>query len=245
MKRGCGNLVPGGAYASVPKAEGGLPIEHYLADEMIGINPYDVGLSAMGMTPFESDGVTHLFDWVGSKYYHFPADFIEEARLLGISRRMSKNLPWDKFTEESRLLLVHQRGGIANVEEIRESELSNLTVHGGRCPKYKCSCAADTKIMGEHEVSGYNGSCAALHWHMPDGSYFFKDAQSYRDQPETSIRYKVAPQIIPFVYSPAIFMISQFNIFVYRDEVDNTHEGMLTRVRSAKNIDIQLKDIEF
>jgi hypothetical protein len=69
-RRGCGIRQPGGAYLAVPLGPGGTPIEHFLIDPPILINPDSLGLSAVGVTIIDRDGATHVLC-----PHRVPADF--------------------------------------------------------------------------------------------------------------------------------------------------------------------------
>ncbi|GGR15842.1 hypothetical protein [Deinococcus ruber] len=80
------------------------------------------------MTTFlDQAGVTHVLDWVGEGHYPEIADFIEEARLKGVSRKISHTAPISGLTKDSRLFLVHPRAAIRNADQL-------ATPAGFRCP---------------------------------------------------------------------------------------------------------------
>jgi hypothetical protein len=95
--RGCGTRVKGGIYAECKLSPFGMPIEHFLIDPPNPI-PDDLGLTPVGVKLFERDGVFHILDWVGSAHYKNVADFIEETRNFGASRRLSKSTDFSKLT---------------------------------------------------------------------------------------------------------------------------------------------------
>lgn len=54
--------------------------------------------------------ITHLVLGVGKKYYPFVPDFLEEAKKMGISKKIPRNFPFDELTpRKSRMLLIHPR----------------------------------------------------------------------------------------------------------------------------------------
>jgi hypothetical protein len=143
-RRGCGYRQPGAAYLAVPLAPGGRPVEEFLIDPPVVIDdPAALGLTSVGTAMIERDGVTHVLDIVGREHYPTVAAFIDEARRMGISRRISRNSDFSKITPASRLLLLHPHADIANAPEFPCEE---------RCP-----CR-----VPEHLSEGFNDMCVRL-----------------------------------------------------------------------------------
>lgn len=145
--RGCGTRVKGGIYWECSFSEdGGAPLEDFLMDPPIRV-PENINIPAIGMTPVVQNGVTHLIDWIGAVHYPNVADFLEEVRYFGVSRRMPSNLPFDRLTKDSRLLLVHGKGWIDNFQEydVEDSPFE--------CP------------TGKHAPGDLVEMCVGLWWH--------------------------------------------------------------------------------
>jgi len=142
-RRGCGTREPGGAYMAVPLGPGGSPVEAFLVDPPVAVDAAALGLSAVGTTMIERDGVTHVLDVVGREHYPTVAEFVDEARRLGISRRISRTAAFERLTPDSRLLLLHPHALIANAPEFPS---------GAVCP---CGVA-------EHFAANFAGMCARL-----------------------------------------------------------------------------------
>jgi hypothetical protein len=149
-RRGCGSRQPGGAYLAVSLGPGGLPVEHFLVDPPVAVDAGSLGVIAVGTTMIERDGVSHVLDVVGCEHYPTVAAFIDEARRLGISRRIAKTAEFSRLTRDSRLLLLHPHADIANALEFPA---------GRRCP-----CEVD-----EHLSERFSGMCARLWWEEPLG----------------------------------------------------------------------------
>jgi hypothetical protein len=115
ISRGCGTRVAGGVYIECQLAPDGLPIEYFFCDPPTPV-PKNLRIPYRGMGTIVINGVTHLVDHVGSQSYPNVADFIEEARRFGISRRIPKNFPFEKLSPESKILLVHDRAYIKNIQ---------------------------------------------------------------------------------------------------------------------------------
>lgn len=120
--RGCGTRLAGDAYAVTQTSPAGLPLEAFLIDSPVVVDPESLGLKPLGVTLIDmpdDDGnlVTHVVDWVGATHYENVADFVEEARLYGTSRKLPVNLPFHRLSEKSRILLAHPRAYIENAED--------------------------------------------------------------------------------------------------------------------------------
>jgi hypothetical protein len=147
-RRGCGHRQPGGAYFAVPLGPGGRPVEEYLIDPPIVIDAARLGASSVGVTLIEREGVTHVLDIVGREHYPTVAEFVEEARRLGVSRRAPRTIDFERIGERSRLLLAHPHADIANAAEFP-------------CER-PCPCR-----VAEHRAPGFAEMCARLWWKEP------------------------------------------------------------------------------
>ena len=194
VQRGCGTRSEGGAYFEMGVGIGGLPIEAFLIDSP-HVVPSALKISPRGVQMIEQqqpgpDGeiqsVWHLVDWVGAEHYPNVADFVEEARRFGVSRRLPRNLDFSKITPESRLLLVHARAYVVNTSEYSQ----------WRCPKQFSDHAPEKLLPGQ--------CCAGVWWRdITDHSGF--DVER-RDMPSFSYFGHRAPEGLEPEYSPAIFM---------------------------------------
>ena len=64
-------------------------------------------MSAVGVTLIERDGVTHVLDVVGREHYPAVELFVDEARRVGVSRRIAVTTDFERLTPDSRLLVLH------------------------------------------------------------------------------------------------------------------------------------------
>ena len=148
--RGCGSRVVGGVYAEVKTGDEGVPIEAFLVDPPSPVDAQALGLTDKGVRLVQLGDTWHVFDIIGENYYPYVADFVEEGRRMGVSRRLPSNLDFSKIDpEKSRLVLLHRRAIITNVEEAGFLNLSHI------CPK---------GIAG-HEAGVLSEMCAGLWWH--------------------------------------------------------------------------------
>ena len=119
LKRGCGTRIKGGCYWELECSPYGAPVETFLLDPPIPV-PENVRLSAIGVKIFQRNGLWHILDHVGSTRYPNVQDFVEEVRLLGLSRRLPSTLDFSKITVGSRIILAHSRACVENPEEYPE-----------------------------------------------------------------------------------------------------------------------------
>lgn len=177
--RGCGrNRIPGSLYLEVGLAEagepGGVELEHFIIDPA---QPW-VGetLSARGVAIVDYNGAKHVVDVIGSEHYPTPADFIEEARWLGVSRRVNPKLDFSGLDpRKSKLIVLHGKAIISNLERVFEDGLGDMLDEAGAaitgtanvmqhiCPRFM-SGARDRA----HLTSRPN--CLGLHWAIHTGN---------------------------------------------------------------------------
>src|SRR5260370_24193058 len=109
VERGCGEREQGGVYAETGLSPYGTPLEFFLIDPP---RPLPEGLDLINKPQLWEDpatGITHLLIWIGSEYYQWCSDYIEETRRFGASRRINPNLELSRLTRESRMILAHPR----------------------------------------------------------------------------------------------------------------------------------------
>lgn len=114
--RGCGERTPGGVYIECGLSPVGRPFEDFLLDPPLAL-PAGLGAEALANKPqFWTDSATddvHLVIWIGAEHYPYLADFVEEARRFGISRKLSPQLlerpEFGRLTLSSRMILAHPR----------------------------------------------------------------------------------------------------------------------------------------
>jgi len=107
MVRGCGESKdPDSVYFEFKAKEFGLPLEYFMID------PPKKWRGGQLRSPekFTKDGITHLVLGVGKVNYPFVPDFLEESFVMGISKKVPRNFPFDELTPgKSRMLLIHPR----------------------------------------------------------------------------------------------------------------------------------------
>jgi len=189
-ERQCGHRVAGGAYAECRPSEYGRPVEDFIVDPPIPVSLDALGLTAVGVKLIETHGIWHLFDVVGQEYYPSPADFVEEVRRMGASRRLPGNLDFSKLTPASKLVLIHQKALILNYAQYPWPSPVP-------CPK----------DLFDHRQEHLDSMCAGLWW------CDFQAAPGdlpVVDRPlKSGVRYYAYPRpsgVIP-IYTHAIFLI--------------------------------------
>lgn len=163
MSRGCGDRKEGGLYLVCELSPYGMPVEHFLIDPAVPWN--GPGLRSP-LIQKDAEGVNHLIMSVGHTYYPYVSDFVEEVRVMGISKRIPRTFDLSVLSPSSKLLLVHPMGvqqfsycwsragyPVCPKEKIRERVPKGHKCLGdlwglGLCRSYK-------KI---HEVSAVDGS---------------------------------------------------------------------------------------
>lgn len=122
VQRGCGTRQESGIYLECGVGPFGLPLESYLMDPPILIPP-GLPVPAQGMGLIHgANGIWHLVDRIGLSHYPSSADFIEEVRRFGLSRRIQKNLKatvdgqvvcgFSLLTKDSRIFSIHDKGHV-------------------------------------------------------------------------------------------------------------------------------------
>jgi len=130
VQRGCGSRQKGGVYFETAHGPGGKPVEFFLIDSPLPV-PAELNLSSIGVQLVEFNGVYHLIDVVGKEYYPNVADFVEEVRRFGVSRRLPSSLDFSKITPETNLYAVHDRAIVKNTGDWFEYPGNESPV----CPK--------------------------------------------------------------------------------------------------------------
>lgn len=191
--RGCGTRKKGGAYVDVGVDEDGtIPIYKCLIDSPVPVDTWDIPKRGVSLT--ERDGVFHIIDWVGYKYYPNPCDFYEELARYGLSRRIPSSFDFSKLSRESRILLVHPRAYIENLDDLvgalGDENQPRSCLTGEHVEPYDAIMADEDEMMC---VSYWYKACSGA----KDGLRVFTD----------NVKYKASPWPSGFKpeYRPALF----------------------------------------
>ena len=230
-KRGCGSRVVGGIYAEVKNGAGGSPIEAFLVDPPKAVNAQVLGLTDKGVRLIEIGGIWHVFDIVGEKYYPYVADFIEEGRRMGISRRLPQNLDFEKLDPvQSRLVLLHRKALITNVQEAGFLERYHV------CPK----------ALPDHEEGLLEGMCAAFWWQDfsaktldEDGIRTMKNKDQYVGRLRPKGRAKPERELAVFMSLP----ITNLAVIRGRNTEENARvKDVYEKIASESKFEVNLED---
>jgi len=226
--RGCGKRVRTGIYVESRRVTGGSPVEEFVLDPPIPINLADFGLTPRGVKLVEWNGVYHIFDVVGKKDYKV-ADFIEEVRMAGASRRLSPTLDFSLLSPDSRLYLIHEQAIITNFGDYPQP------------PTVICP-------VDKHYVPLTNEMCAGLFWHDFSPKDLRKTEIGFlRDMPGG---FSYAAHLRPDGVRPqyggyGIFMsLPITNLTVIRGETPEEQEVVERRVKAAQKagVPVYLED---
>lgn len=185
--RACGFRETGGLYLEVGIGWNGKPVSDFIVDPPRLVHPqkgFPLPAQGMGII-MDPHGVWHLIDRVGICHYPYPADFVEEAKVLGVSRRTQKGMallmlhgkpvpkgtkgaePVSVFkllTKESRLILVHDRAFINNYQDYLTGCPSSPKYHSGTGPSWKCPKGIHDPVHFSPDEVPAAPTCAGLWW---------------------------------------------------------------------------------
>lgn len=232
--RGCGaSRTAGQVYIECPLSPVGMPIEHFITDAPAMVEAEAIGLSAVGVKIIERNGVAHVWDIVGQEHYPNVADFVEEVKRLGLSRKIAVTSDFAKLTEQSRIVLLHARAFDHNFQKYPADQLPP-------CPKTACMCGSCQEVAHKHTpphgAKRLSYMCASTWWHNLEGD-LEKDGDKFvRTMP--SFKYTGMPRpesIAKPNYSLAIFMTLPIgNLAIIRDPEANKHVEAANKASKAK-----------
>ena len=104
----CGARVRGGLYLCVELSGWGRPLEWFVIDPP---RPWSTGaFRSPILVPNPATGAIDVVVWVGAESYPYAPDFLEEARVMGISQRIPRTFPVKRLTPfRSTMILVHPK----------------------------------------------------------------------------------------------------------------------------------------
>lgn len=108
--RNCGSKrIENGLYICVESSPFGMPVEYFLLDPVrpVDIEPFRTPII---LERKDGSGINDIMVYIGKQFYPFIPDYIEEAKVLGISRRIPRDFPIERLTPyKSRMFFVHER----------------------------------------------------------------------------------------------------------------------------------------
>jgi len=108
-QRACGSRKQDALYIKVEQSSDGLPIESFLLDPAPKWSG-DVPLRSPMLVKADDKDYNHVILGVGENNYPTVPDFVEEARKMGVSKRIPRNFDFSQVTKgKSRLILMHPK----------------------------------------------------------------------------------------------------------------------------------------
>ena len=236
VSRGCGTRTSGGVYLECGTGYGGRPLEFFLADPPIPLTCD----TKLGVQLIERDGVVHVLDWIGEQHYPNCADFLEEGRRLGFSRRISKTLDLSRLSAESRILIVHAKGLVVNYQALRpfmpEPFHTACSAQGKhpRAYEHHCGYLERTGRPDHYRPEAYTHACTRNLWALPPASRVDDGAPPHYLREFASVSYEVFPLApdapVPETTSALVASLPITNISIVKAQ-DGSHTGTLSKVR--------------
>lgn len=216
--RGCGTRDAGGIYAECLLSPHGRPVEEFLVDPPVPVDADALRITPRGVRLIPRENVVHVYDWVGEMYYPNVADFVEEVKRYGVSRKLNPNLSFGRLTPASRLVLLHKRAYIDNFEE-----------YGSRLDK-SCPKGLPPHWQGK-------AMCMKLWWEDIAHGERIKEDERFvrRKMPGFEYMGMEKPEGVEPDYHLAIFAIFPINrIAIINDPEGGKHEESLEMASSAR-----------
>lgn len=219
-ERGCGQRTKGGLYICVGLSRNGLPIEHFIVDPPI---PWGEGhfQGARMRERKDNAGIWDILMWVGAENYVTAPDFVEEARLFGVSKRVPGNLDFSMLTPyTSRIILVHPKvmtDAPYNLQKLRSGCVPRID-RINKEPRRNC----DHKTMREEG----DPQCTFALWDMSAATPNSKKHGVELDTPDNGVAQITVPATGYMVmipkddfsepeYRPGIFLAIPFTHFEF------------------------------
>jgi hypothetical protein len=247
VRRGCGTRVAGGVYSECGLSPEGRPLEDFLLDppaplpleaqRHLGITPIGVKL-----LPDPGDPQTHhVVDWVGSKHYPNVADFLEEVRRFGLSRRLPRTLDFARLSRASRHLVVHANAWIVNAADYFGARATD----DWRCPRHR----------PDHlDPPAPPPMCASLWWEDVVGGEGHEAPDERlegrrhprpirRAMPSFAYVARRPPAGVEGRYLPAVFAAFPITrLCVVADPEGGTHLDAVARARATRGVPVDLEE---
>lgn len=242
LERGCGTRVLGGVYVETMLGPNGHPLECFMKDPPIALDVNSIGLSSIGVRIVEQNGTTYIFDRVGSQHYPNVADFIEEVRRFGASRRLSKTLDFDKLGPDSKLVLVHDRARYDMTDSMREVMTLDEVRVAQQCPMIVKSMHDEMVFDIQTHLARHQ--CARHFWYdidIPKGGA----AGMPIEMQMSSFTYRACTRVEMPKYAPGIFLVLPIHrIAVVRDPGTDSHVETIEHITEKLSGSIPLEIVD-
>ena len=232
--------------------EKGKPLEYFLVDPP---RPVDErwGLSSRGVTLADVNGTPCVLDHVGQDSYPNVADFLEEVRRFGSSRRVQGTFDFRALGPGSRHLFVHPRAQIDNPQEYWDYgpeagyDYAVDSLPGRVLPPDPMDPTFCVTRRADHRGHDFKGMCASLWWHdlHPDTVVYASEegifekqvaweATVKRQMPGFSYHAFSRPQDTHPRYTPAVFLYLPIHrLVVIEDPEGGAHDEALKKAEKA------------
>ncbi len=238
VERGCGKRKQGGVYIECGLSPVGEPLEHFIMDPPVRL-PAGMPISPIGVSVVQRAGAFHVVDWVGAEFYPNVADFLEEVRRFGLSRRVPKNFDFATLSGVTRIILVHPRAWVENVADYRLRALSEGLRIGApvwTCPKNDAGHLALAEDPGR--------MCAGAWWQdvtdwesreerVPFGADGPYPRGVVRAMPSFRYFAHARPEGFEPQHAPAFFASFPISRVVVVKADDGSHEETFRRMQAA------------
>lgn len=242
MTRRCGKRIVGGIYLEVPLVEYGEPLESFICDPAIRVTD-ELSVPERGMVlRAGAHGRMMLLDYIGENNYPNVADFIEEVRQQGLSRRIPENFDFGSLDSSVVYCAIHRKGYVHNEPWYRQyaqehglkGENGITTEAGWPCPK------------GTHTIDGtHEFPCSGVWWHdirpghgVKTGVERVVEVEQPGGPPYHALERP--KEIVPIYDDAIVLILPVVKLSVIRGQ-DGEHDRPLTKASKAK-IDVTLED---
>lgn len=190
--RGCGDREEGGLYLCTTTSIYGLPLEHFLVDPPL---EWKGGSVRAPMLVQGGDGTKHVLLGIGETYYPTVASFVEEAKVMGVSKKIPVDFDLSQIeVGKSKFLLMHPKAIPTFMYDIGEDL---------PCIKTKCSCNICQDMEDNHERHHNKGECIGNLW--PLASYVHRaDVHEIHELDPSDRAHIVTPSASFWVKVPQI-----------------------------------------
>lgn len=192
----------------------------------------------------DNSGTFDVFDRIGVEHYPNVADFFEEFKHMGLSRRIKRDSRFERLTAQSRIYLIHPRAIITNAYDYYRALANEYIDYSGAHPWYcRCNIQGHERFVqqvGDNYITPDGWPCCVSLWYDDiQGGALLNDP----DQPPrltereigdtTYYGYKRPAGVTP-QYAEGIFLglpIHRFDVIA--DPVNGEHEKALEHTKNS------------
>jgi hypothetical protein len=192
--------------------------------------------------------LVHVLDVVGREHYPNVADFVEEARRLGVSRHISKVVDFSLLGPGSMLYLLHARACLINhgaylsaMARLWLRQPTEAFLHS--CPKRREDHATVVNLA-DRSFTTPTECCAGLWWHDVEGGEWEPTGWLRVDRKVGDTRYQAwsTPPAVKPERAMGIFMaIPIARVAVIRAN-DDSHERLVDNLRGRTRLPVVVED---